>query len=748
MARDWESTFREWSKPSSATEQQKSDNAEKAIKAAIAESPELSKRNVIVFPQGSYRNNTNVRQDSDVDICVLCKDVSFYDLPSDESVTKTSAAITDAHYEYSTFKNEVEIALVRKFGRNMVKRENKAFDIHENTYRVDADAVACFLYREYYRYNNGQIRYRQGTELHPDDGGRIINWPDQHYENGVAKNNSTSGRFKFMTRVIKRLRNEMEEKNILEAKPVPSYLIECLLWNTPNNCFGNCNCSGIKPRYMGLTGENAGESVEDRVTLLTQRREVATNAAEVISAVRATKTAGDLVLDFQHPQIALSLIVVKWHPEVVEEGQHGRAMRHQPVEQIAGRGLLGTSTLPGRLGGWVGPQSFSHESGEGGLVTGQPLGGQGRLSGGAGCRNHPLHAQQQPDEFLHPGLAGLFVQANQLTQQMGVTQGIQPGQAQVRRPGVVHPPTREIQQQANGFNRGAAALGMMRIESQERRADHVHPGCVPGHPHACFVDVRNVRYPQGLPNDLLHPCQLGVGRLLGRGQRAFRRVDPKQIPHCFGGALVGQELVGLQIHRRGLRPWAILNRLGHLGRKFPRRHRLAYRANLLHCLMFGHSRTRQGDLDHLPPFLTHRSLGGQRCPTASAHFGHMRNNHLGIIDQKTGQAGMTVLATTRLAAAQSQAARVGSLRRSIARRRLMAVMAIFVQLGLQCLDCGRQRLDLRRQYLDLLFQGGLSHQQLLDQSHHGFWPSLVKCSNLVATQHRIPLYAEMLAWQA
>lgn len=239
MTRDWESTFREWSKPSSDTEQQKSDNAERAIKAAIAESPELSKRNVIVFPQGSYRNNTNVRLDSDVDICVLCKDVFFYDLPSDESVTKTSAAITDAQYEYSTFKNEVELALVRKFGRNMVKRGNKAFDIHENTYRVDADAVACFLYRDYYRDINGQIQYREGTQLQPDNGGKIENWPDQHYKNGVTKNNNTSGRFKFMTRVIKRLRNEMEENKFLDAKPAPSYLIECLVWNTPNNYFGN-----------------------------------------------------------------------------------------------------------------------------------------------------------------------------------------------------------------------------------------------------------------------------------------------------------------------------------------------------------------------------------------------------------------------------------------------------------------------------------------------------------------------------
>lgn len=238
MARDWESTFRLWSKPSSDTEEQKCQNAEKAIKAAISESPELSKRNVIVFPQGSYINNTNVRQDSDVDICVLYKDVFFYEFFED-SITKETASIQDSEYQYSTFKNDVESALVRKFGRDMVKRGNKAFDIHENTYRVDADAVACFRHHLYYRDNNGQVKYLEGTELRPDKGGKVINWPEQHYANGVAKNNTTSGRFKFITRAIKRLRNEMEEVNIAAAKPIPSFLIECLVFNAPDNYFGN-----------------------------------------------------------------------------------------------------------------------------------------------------------------------------------------------------------------------------------------------------------------------------------------------------------------------------------------------------------------------------------------------------------------------------------------------------------------------------------------------------------------------------
>jgi ferredoxin len=42
VATDWEETFRIWSKPSSETEQYKSDNAESMIRAAIRECPVLS----------------------------------------------------------------------------------------------------------------------------------------------------------------------------------------------------------------------------------------------------------------------------------------------------------------------------------------------------------------------------------------------------------------------------------------------------------------------------------------------------------------------------------------------------------------------------------------------------------------------------------------------------------------------------------------------------------------------------------
>lgn len=232
----WEDTFRRWSKPPSETEEQRCENAVSMIRTAIGRSEELQGRSSRVFGQGSYRNNTNVRLESDVDVCICCSSTVFLDLPP--GVSKTSLGYSDATYDYADFKNEVGRALAAYFGPEAVKRGNKAFDIHANSYRVDADAVPCFAHRQY-RYVNGFLELIEGTELRPDSGGRIINWPEQHYENGVAKNNATGTRFKKVVRILKRLRNQMDDAGIAEAKPIPSYLIECLVWNAPNSAFGH-----------------------------------------------------------------------------------------------------------------------------------------------------------------------------------------------------------------------------------------------------------------------------------------------------------------------------------------------------------------------------------------------------------------------------------------------------------------------------------------------------------------------------
>lgn len=240
MDRNWELVFRAWSKPSSETEQAKCDNAERMIRDAINSDPTLSTMNIQIFAQGSYKNNTNVKQNSDVDICIRLMDTFYYELP-DSSRNADYFNIEPSHYSYASFKSAVEKALIAKFGREGVKRGNKAFDIHASSYRVDADVVPCFEHRRYFLMTNNSYGYLSGVEFWSDTGKRVINWPHQHYENGVNKNKNTGGRYKYITRAIKRLRYEMEDKGVMAAKAVPSFLLECMVWNVPDKYFGNSN---------------------------------------------------------------------------------------------------------------------------------------------------------------------------------------------------------------------------------------------------------------------------------------------------------------------------------------------------------------------------------------------------------------------------------------------------------------------------------------------------------------------------
>lgn len=232
MGRDWEAAFTAWSTGPSQTEKQRAENAERQIREAINASAKLNRRDIRVFTQGSYRNRVNVRRDSDVDVGVICFDTYFAEYPDDNTKMLLEKSASSATYTYATFKNELEEALVARFGRPAVTRGSKALDIKANSYRVEADVAAFFEHRRY----TSSTSYISGVEMIPDDSKppRIRNWPEQHYENGVNKNDASQRRFKRVVRIMKSLSNEMAEKGIESAEKAPSFLIECLVWNTPN----------------------------------------------------------------------------------------------------------------------------------------------------------------------------------------------------------------------------------------------------------------------------------------------------------------------------------------------------------------------------------------------------------------------------------------------------------------------------------------------------------------------------------
>ena len=253
MNQNWEEKFKRWAAPPGKTEEERCSNAEKAIRNAINASDKLNHRNIRIFTQGSYRNNTNVREDSDVDVGILCFDTFFHDFP--EGYTRESFSITPATYHYEQFKNEVGEALISYFGAGAVSRGNKAFDVHETSYHVEADVAAFFEHRRY--STNG--KYLSGVELRPDNGGEVINWPEQHYQNGVEKNKATSRAYKSLVRIIKSLCNEMSEQNIQQAKEVCGFLIECMVWNVPNSSFSHSDWTGDARACLAYLFNNTKE---------------------------------------------------------------------------------------------------------------------------------------------------------------------------------------------------------------------------------------------------------------------------------------------------------------------------------------------------------------------------------------------------------------------------------------------------------------------------------------------------------
>ena len=258
MNQKWEDRFRVWAQSPSQTETERAENAERMVRNAIKASSALNARDVRVFVQGSYRNRTNIRRESDVDIGVCCYDTFFYEYPP--GTTTQTFGIQPATYGYDQFKNDVGAALISYFGSGAVTRGYKAFDIKETSHHVEADVAPFFEHRRYDRSG----KFISGVELKPTSGQppKIINWPEQHYQNGKAKNDRTARAYRALVRVLKSLRCEMEDDNIAAAKPITSFLCECLIWNVSDADFSHTDFTGdLRAALIFLFNNTANDAL-------------------------------------------------------------------------------------------------------------------------------------------------------------------------------------------------------------------------------------------------------------------------------------------------------------------------------------------------------------------------------------------------------------------------------------------------------------------------------------------------------
>ena len=228
-----EDTLKSWTLPLSQTEEKRVENTVQMIKNAVTSYDKLANCSMEIFAQGSYANNTNVRQNSDVDICVMLTSTVFcnyVDGKIDRDYGYTEGSIT--YHDYRLYVIE---ALKGKFGNSTVTVGNKCINIEANSYHVNADVVPAFQYRDFKIIKStDSTKYIEGIKYISKDGIDIINYPKDHIKNGKQKNNNTNYEYKKLVRIMKHIRNKMVDEGKVDGDEITSFLIECLVWNIPN----------------------------------------------------------------------------------------------------------------------------------------------------------------------------------------------------------------------------------------------------------------------------------------------------------------------------------------------------------------------------------------------------------------------------------------------------------------------------------------------------------------------------------
>lgn len=230
-----EATLQLWTKPASDTEEQKIENTISMIKSAINSSNELKGLEIDIFVQGSYANNTNVRTNSDVDVCVMLRSTFYTEYPNGKD--RSDYGFTEGTISYDEYKQRVKNAIVNKFGSAVVTEGNKSLKVRSNSYHVNADVVVALLLKDYKSIGSTDPnRYTEGTRfIARNSGACVTNYPKLHIANGRQKNNLTNYKYKYLVRIFKRIRNVMVDEGVTNGDKISSFLVECLVWNVPNS---------------------------------------------------------------------------------------------------------------------------------------------------------------------------------------------------------------------------------------------------------------------------------------------------------------------------------------------------------------------------------------------------------------------------------------------------------------------------------------------------------------------------------
>ena len=228
-----ESTLSRWSHHQASTAFKQ---AHVPIREALDAHQGLSQFKYEVFLQGSYKNDTNLGGDSDVDVVIrLASKLKPRVVALSGEQLQEDGSHRFVLERWQSFRDHALKAMRARFGK-AVKSGRKTLKLPKGKIPADADLVVT-------------LSYKEGIAFYlPDEERWVVSFPQQHHLQGLKKEKAANDRFKRTVRMFKAARNQLVSKRMLTKDDAPSYFIECLLYNVPDHLFEQ----KLAPTYTGI----------------------------------------------------------------------------------------------------------------------------------------------------------------------------------------------------------------------------------------------------------------------------------------------------------------------------------------------------------------------------------------------------------------------------------------------------------------------------------------------------------------
>ena len=203
------------------------------------DSTKLDRLSYVIYPQGSYANKTNISADSDVDLVIALRSAFF---ANKEELTERELEEYEKYYQQAdiTWRHfrEAVVDVLRSW--YLVQEKSKCVKVRSNLIRLPADVLVALDHRHYKAFPGflEQIHI-DGVQFYTSQEVKIINFPKEHIRACKSKDDRVSGRYRPVVRIAKNVRNMLigGDETGLTAGSAPSYFLESLLWNVPDQCF-------------------------------------------------------------------------------------------------------------------------------------------------------------------------------------------------------------------------------------------------------------------------------------------------------------------------------------------------------------------------------------------------------------------------------------------------------------------------------------------------------------------------------